>query len=349
MDIGDWLIAACIMVGIALAVWIARSRRRDERFLLDRFEQLTNDCVKMANTELESNRAGRLEILRACAGQAHRLDTTIAELAKQVNGTNRNLDRIAGKTTARFQALEDDCAAFRELVAAKMDDVTARCTEVGRIADTNGSYLATAILDAMERSQRDFEERVLAHLGHVTDGTLAGHPFSTHRATPMTSAWSELRGRSDVSVRTAGEKDTGLPGVRTGEAFGRTRLESLLRSRVPSEQYQLGVRMKDDDPSEISAVLWRKSGVGTDPSWLLINVASVGGEGAGKVLRTAARWLREYASGLDQPIEQLILFLPSEAVYEDACRVPRLHDDLLSEYGVVVAGPMVMTTLLDRF
>jgi DNA recombination protein RmuC len=330
------LIAALVLLGVVALLLIAVILRQGslERRVLERVERLQE-------ADQAGQRSLREEVGGAMRGMSEQQVRTLEALG---NAQNLRLQAIADEVAKLGSANEKRLEALRTTVDGKLKELQLDNTaKLERIRETVDQKLQGVLEKRLAESFKSVSERL----------------EQVHRGL------GEMQGLAQG----VGDLKRVLTNVKTRGTWGEVQLGNLLEQVLTPEQFETNVAVKPRSPQRVEFAIklpGREDGDGQvwlpidskfpQEDWLRLVEASEavdasGIEEAGRALevsvRTSAREIRDKYISPPHTTNFGILFLPTEGLYAEIIRRTGLVEQLQRECSVVVAGPTVLSALLN--
>ncbi|RZZ83775.1 DNA recombination protein RmuC [Pseudoxanthomonas winnipegensis] len=285
-----------------------------------------------------------------------RSDTHMATLREQLAEDSRKARSESGESLGRFN-----------------EQLGLRLTELTQRNETRISEMRATLDQQLQRLQADNAAR-LEQMRVTVDEKLQG--TLNERLDASFKLVSERleqvqRGLGEMQQLATGVGDLKrvLTNVKSRGGWGEVQLESILEQTLTAEQYQRGVKLREDGNEMVDfAVRLPGRGAQDAPVWLpldskfphedyekLLNAQEAGdaeavratGVQLERAIRVQARSICEKYIVPPRTTDFAVMFLPTEGLYAEVIRRPGLVDLLQREHRVVIAGPTTVTALLN--
>ncbi|WP_143902372.1 DNA recombination protein RmuC [Tepidimonas thermarum] len=297
-----------------------------QQALLGRLAEATQ-AQTAQQASLSAALKGQLETLgQLLHGQFTALQASVAQqLRSMAEGTQHNAEQLR--------------QALNERLAAIQADNTAKLEEMRRTVDEKLHATLEQRLGESFRLVSERLEQVHAGLGEMK--TLAG---------------------------SVGDLKRVMTNVRTRGTWGEVQLGAIIENLLTAEQYDRNVRTVEGSADLVEYAIKMPGRHDHDTVWLpidskypvedyqrLLDAHDSGDKelvqkataAFASALKNEARKIREKYVSPPRTTDFAILFVPTEGLFAEVCRIPGMVETLQNDFRVVVAGPTTLAAMLN--
>jgi DNA recombination protein RmuC len=353
---------ALLQTGARLDAGVERLHTRLDEFTAataERLEASRQTLDAKLDRTVEEARQGRQEL-----GQA--TQTTLEALKRDVSA----------QLGAMSQALKDQLEATGGLMhrqfAALQDSVAQQLQAMVQGAQHNSEQLRAALNERLAAIQADnttkLEEmrRTVDEKLHATLEQRLGDSFRlvSERLEQVHAGLGEMK----QLAGSVGDLKRVMTNVRARGTWGEVQLGALIDSLLTVEQYERNVRTVEGSNELVEFAIKMPGRHDQETVWLpidskypvedyqrLLDAHDSGDKDTiaratqafASALKAEARKIREKYLNPPKTTDFAILFLPTEGLFAEACRIPGMVETLQNECRVVLAGPTTLAAMLN--
>lgn len=293
---------------------------------------------------VDESRHGRAELAAA-------LQQFAARFEQRIGGFDTSM-------TARFDALQQAVLHTLRTLAAD----TQRQTEQMRTALNERLAAIQADNNArLEEMRRTVDEKL-----HATLEQRLGESFRlvSERLEQVHAGLGEMK----TLAGSVGDLKRVMTNVRTRGTWGEVQLGAIIESLLTAEQFERNVRTVEGSDERVEFAIKMPGRVDHEVVWLPIDskypvedyqrlldahdsgdkeLVQRATQAFAAALKNEARKIREKYLSPPKTTDFAILFVPTEGLFAEVCRIPGMVEALQNEYRVVVAGPTTLAAMLN--
>lgn len=268
------------------------------------------------------------------------LDNTGGLMHRQFSALQETVStQLSAMAQGSHQSLEQLRSALNERLAAIQADNTAKLEEMRRTVDEKLHATLEQRLGESFRLVSERLEQVHAGLGEMKN--LAG---------------------------SVGDLKRVMTNVRTRGTWGEVQLGAIIESVLTAEQYERNVKTVDGSEDLVEYAIKMPGKQDQDTVWLPIDskypvedyqrlldahesadkdLVQRATAAFGSALKNQAKKIKDKYVNPPKTTDFAILFLPTEGLFAEVCRIPGMVETLQNDFRVVVAGPTTLAAMLN--
>lgn len=326
------------------------------------FEALRRGLDEQLSKTVEESRSGRKESA----------DTLVAFRDE----LTRTLKLLSGETQAAREGLAHSAAAFEQQIQQRFgvlqEAVALQLRSMAQGSQHSAEQVRQALNERLAAIQADNSEKLEAMRRtvdeklHATLEQRLGDSFKlvSERLEQVHTGLGEMR----TLAGSVGELKRVMSNVRTRGTWGEVQLGALIESLLTAEQYAQNVKTVPGSNELVEYAIKMPGPSSEQPVWLpidskfpldhyqrLLDAHEVGDKAlllqAANAFESSIRLeAKKIASKYLSPphtTDFAFLFLPTEGLFAEVCRIPGMVEALQNEHRVVVAGPTTLAAMLN--